>query len=306
MLVKTLAGKTISRQAHNEHIDVIQQKNYIDFKNKLRLQHIDKELDVLFPTESTVFKQVSIQHFASGMEVHINENYECYMEPDIREKFNGVRGEGERDDNKERSARRAKTNVRKRCKAIQADCMMTLTYRDVVTDEKRVAADLKALTNRLRSLGNFEYIATLELQKRGSLHVHIACQQFPSYLKNMHGVRVKSYQLISSMWSSIVGRGNGNVNFTKPRGSNSAHRIASYIGKYVGKGIETAAFNAKSYWSSRGIVVPKPVKTIYAGTVSTYEIVELIARQFYSLGYSDIAQYADKLGKFYWFSASKP
>ena len=306
MLVKTLAGKSISRQVHNEHLSQIQSRNEDRFNKELRLQQIDRNLDQLFPSNSTVFKKVSIQHFPQGMEVHINENYECYSEPDVRDEYRGVRGEGEREDNKERAARRAKTNVRKRCKAIQADCMLTLTYREVVTDPKRVAADLKALVTRFRSLGAFEYVATLELQKRGALHVHIACQQFPAYLKNEHGVRVKSYQLISSMWSRIVGRGQGNVNFTRPRGSNSAHRVAAYIGKYVGKGIESAAFNAKSYWSSRGIVVPKPIKMVYPASMSTYDIVGIIARQFFELGLTDICQYADKLGKFYWFSANRP
>ena len=201
---------------------------------------------------------------------------------------------------------------------IQADCMMTLTYRANQQDEKRVEADFKAFRKRLETIGKFQYVATLERQEgymngnmqaqqgRSSIHVHIACQQFPAYLRNEHGVRVKSYALISSMWSRVIGRGNGNVNFTKPRGRNSAHRIASYIAKYVSKKVSEAALNAKSYWSSKNIEMPKPERIWYDGDTSTYDIVVAIAKQFAVKGYTDIAQYADSMNQFHWFSASSP
>lgn len=108
------------------------------------------------------------------------------------------------------------------------------------------------------------------------------------------------------MWSRVIGRGNGNVNFTKPRGRNSAHRIASYIAKYVSKKISDATLNSKGYWRSAGIALPKPEVVWYDGAVSTYDIVVKIAQQFALKGYSDIAQYADSMNQFHWFSASKP
>ena len=221
-------------------------------------------------------------------------------------RVSGERGEGDGGRSIDRAARRAKTQVRRRCKMIQANCMMTLTTRENIQDEKRMQALFKAFRKRLSKLGNFQYVATLEPQARGALHVHIACQQFPAYLRNEYGVRVKSYSLISSMWSRVIGRGNGNVNFTKPIGRNSAHRIASYIAKYISKKVSEADLNAKSYWSSKDITLPKPERSWYSGDTTTYDIVVQLAKQFALNGYSDIAQYADNMNQFHWFSASSP
>jgi hypothetical protein len=314
MIDSTLSQKSAKQQQFDTHLAKIQAGSQAKFNSRFKLQQNEKlvcELtgyDELNPHGRNEWKRVSIHSFPDGVEVHINERYETWSEPDENavQRPKGKRGEGAREDNKDRSARRAKTQVRRRCKAIQADCMLTLTYREVVTDEKRVQADLKALVKRLRTLGAFEYVATLELQKRGSLHVHLACQQFPAYLKNDHGVRVKSYDLIRSMWHRIIGKGNGNVDLTRPRGRNSAHRIASYIGKYVSKSISGAEFNAKSYWSSAGIVMPKPRRIVFGSEYSTWDIVSLVASDFFQKGLTDIAQYADVLGGFLWFSASRP
>ena len=314
MIDSNVSQKSTKQQQFDAHLAKIQAASQEKFDSRFKLQQVEKlacdltGYDELNPHGRNEWKRVSIHSFPDGDEVHINERYETWSEPDENEvkRPKGKRGEGAREDNKDRSARRAKTQVRRRCKAIQADCMLTLTYRALITDENRVQADLKALVKRLRTLGAFEYVATLELQDRGALHVHLACQQFPAYLKNKDGVRVKSYALISSMWNRIVGKGQGNVNFTRPRGRNSAHRIASYIGKYVSKSISGAEFNAKSYWSSAGIVMPKPRRIIFGAEYSTWDIVSLIASDFYHRGLTDIAQYADVLGGFLWFSASRP
>lgn len=266
-----------------------------------------------------VWKTVTIHTFPDGVEVFIDEAKSTWSDGANfeDEKPKAARGEGDRDASKERGARRAKTQVRRRCKMIQADCMMTLTYRENMQDEKRVQADFKAFRARLATLGTFHYVATLERQEghkkgnlkaqpgRSSIHVHIACQQFPAWLRNEHGVRVKSYALISSMWSRVIGRGKGNVNFTKPRGRNSSHRIASYIAKYVSKGLEDAVFNAKSYWASKGTVIPKPEKLWFPGDMPTWDIVAMIARQFAERGLDDIAQYSSGVGQFHWFAASR-
>jgi hypothetical protein len=255
-----------------------------------------------------VWKTVTIHEFPSGVEVFLDESYETWSElgdaPDLPEKSD--RGDGDRDLSIKRAARRAKTQVRRRAKMIQADCMLTLTYRENIQDKKVVEAHFKAFRKRLATLGSFPYVATLERQARGAYHVHIACQQFPAYLRDEHGVRVKSWNLIRSMWLRVVGRGNGNVDFTRPRGRNSAHRIASYIAKYVMKNVGEGELNAKSYWSSRDIVLPKPERVFYPGDISTFDLVVMIAKQFIARGLTDIAQYSDRLNAFHWFAASRP
>ena len=42
MLVKTLAGKSITRQVHSEHLSQIQSRNEDRFNKELRLQQIDR------------------------------------------------------------------------------------------------------------------------------------------------------------------------------------------------------------------------------------------------------------------------
>ncbi|WP_310159871.1 hypothetical protein [Herbaspirillum sp. 1173] len=153
----------------------------------------------------------------------LDEGYETHSDGQIFDYATEVeeptkRGEGDHEKARIAAARRAKTKVRRLAKMLEADCLLTLTYRECMTDYARVEADFKAFRERLRSLGEFHYVATLEVQKRGALHVHIACQQFPAWLKNEHGMRVRSWNLIRSMWRRVVGKNNGNVDFTRPRG----------------------------------------------------------------------------------------
>ena len=259
------------------------------------------------PDGHQTWKTVTIHHFPTGVEIFVNEARDTWSDgANFESSERTKRGQGDHERSKIASTRRAKTQVRRRCKMLQADCMMTLTYRANVTDESRVQADFKAFRKRLAKFGQFHYVATLETQKRGSLHVHIACQQFPAWLQNEHGVRVKSYALISSICSRVVGRGNGNVNFTKPRGRNSSHRIASYIAKYVGKALSENTFNAKSYWQSVGLPKPRVETMWYSVETETSEIVASVARWWFSQGYSDYTQFHDRLNKFYWFAASLP
>ncbi|MCA1324765.1 site-specific integrase [Herbaspirillum sp. alder98] len=194
----------------------------------------------------------------------LDESYETYSDGQIfghatEAAETTKRGEGDHEKARIAAARRAKTKVRRLAKMLEADCSLTLTYRECMTDYARVKADFKAFRERLRSLGEFHYVATLEVHQRGALHVHIACQQFPAWLKNEHGMRVRSWNLIRSMWRRVVGKDNGNADFTRPRGRNTAHRIASYISKYVSKNLEEARFNRKSYWASRGIPNPQTI-----------------------------------------------
>jgi hypothetical protein len=93
---------------------------------------------------------------------------------------------------------------------------------------------------------------------------------------------------------------------TKPRGRNSAHRIACCIGRYVFENIEEAELNAKSYWASRDIVMPEPKKIWFPGSMTTWEIVSMVAKRFIEKGYTDIAQFVDRMNQFHWFAASLP
>jgi len=260
-------------------------------------------------TDAHRFKTITLTEFPNGVEVYVDEGREAYSDGAIFEYATEqeqptARGEGDHERARAVAARRAKTNVRRLAKMLQADCMLTLTYRENMMDFDRLEADFKAFRSRLRSLGEFHYVATVERQERGALHIHIACQHFPAWLNNEHGTRVRSYNLIRSMWRRVVGRENGNVDLTKPRGRNWAHKIASYISKYVSKNIEDARFNKKSYWSSRGIPKPKKTKLWFPIDTPIRDIIGLVAQEFVMKGFNDIRQFHDRLNGFYWFSAN--
>ncbi|WP_208023824.1 rolling circle replication-associated protein [Duganella aquatilis] len=165
------------------------------------------------------------------------------------------RGESEnREASEEVSARRAKQKVRDCCKAISADRMVTLTYRENMLDRDRAAKHFKAFCRRLGKVKKFHYVAVIEQQERGALHFHIA-------------VRGRQcYALLRSIWQRVVGLGPdgqqmGQANVRDPHsfgfGVKGAHRLASYISKYCGKVMDCRDLNEKRYFRSRGIVLPE-------------------------------------------------
>ncbi|MFI4938963.1 MAG: hypothetical protein ACHP7O_01240 [Burkholderiales bacterium] len=166
-----------------------------------------------------------------------------------------TRGESEkRVEHAADSARRARQAVRLRCKAISADRMITLTYRENMQCMARLKKDFDLFRRRFRKCGDFHYIATVEKQERGAFHIHIA----------VHGRQV--YQLIRSIWQSVVGptadgKTGGQINVRDPHkfgfGKKGAHKLAAYISKYISKDADDSELNKKRYWTSRGIVVPE-------------------------------------------------
>ncbi|WP_083294848.1 rolling circle replication-associated protein [Burkholderia plantarii] len=166
------------------------------------------------------------------------------------------RGESEKSEaNLEDAAKRAKQQVRLRCKAIGADRMITLTYRENMQDKVRLKRDFDSLRRRLSKLSSFHYVAVAERQKRGAWHLHIA----------VHGRQ--NYRVLRSMWQSIVGAGNGNINVRNPfREKGLRHKLASYLAKYITKDFAEHKLNEKRYWTSRGIDVPQvmPIDHIFS------------------------------------------
>jgi hypothetical protein len=158
---------------------------------------------------------------------------------------------------REEAGRRAKKRVRQLCKALGADRMITLTYRENMTD--RVLA-LKHFDMFRRKMGKnriFQYVAVIEPQDRGSLHFHIAVKGR------------QNYYLVRETWQNIVGLGQfgekmGQVNVRNPHkfgfGVNGVHKLAAYIAKYCGKNMEAVrSLNQKRYFASRNISVPEVV-----------------------------------------------
>jgi len=157
------------------------------------------------------------------------------------------RGESDNsEDNLLAAAKRARREVRLRCKAIGADRMITCTYRENMCDKERLKRDFDGLRRALRAIGGFEYVAVAERQKRGAWHLHIAVRGR------------QNYRVLRSVWQRIVGVGNGQINVRNPfREKGLRHKLAGYLAKYITKDFAEHKLNEKRYWTSRGVLVPE-------------------------------------------------
>lgn len=143
------------------------------------------------------------------------------------------------------AANRARANVRRLCKTINADALLTLTYHKAQEDLALCKKHLKEFVRRLRRVcPGFAAVAGFERQKRGTWHVHLAC---PARLMAM-GRGVKSFNVIRAIWRSVTGELGGNIDVSRRFRAHrsSCARIAAYISKYI-----TKAFAEGDKWSNR-------------------------------------------------------
>jgi hypothetical protein len=144
-----------------------------------------------------------------------------------------------------RAARRAKTRVRRLCKVMGADTLVTLTYRGSQPDLAVCKAHVKEFNRRmLRVLPSFCFVACFELQQRGTWHAHLATRNIPAVLPPAAGGGDwRSFNVIRAVWRSVTGELQGNIDVArrKRHSDKSAAQVASYISKYVGKSFEDQA-----------------------------------------------------------------
>ncbi|MGE0330492.1 MAG: hypothetical protein AB7P37_07340 [Ramlibacter sp.] len=143
------------------------------------------------------------------------------------------------------AANRAKTRVRKLCKAMGASTLLTLTYRANQGDLALCKRHLAAFVRSVRKYWpDFQAVASFETQKRGAWHVHLALAGVPSSftLGNVHGIpcRVKSFNVIRDTWRRVVGEHGGNIDVSrrKAHSRKSPAKIAAYLSKYIVKAFE--------------------------------------------------------------------
>jgi hypothetical protein len=165
--------------------------------------------------------------------------------------------------NRAKSTRRARTQVRRLAKWKGLTVLLTLTYKENVTDRGRMARDFDVFVKRVRRvIPTFEYVCVFERQKRGAWHAHIAVPRILSHYVHK-GLLVRSYDLLRSMWRGVVGtyqdRPGGNVDVSRNRRVNrSSAKLAAYLSKYIGKTFDQAERNVNSY-SASGRTLPPAV-----------------------------------------------
>lgn len=201
--------------------------------------------------------------------------------------------------NAERAAKRAKTRVRQLCKAMGADTMLTLTYRENVTDLELCKANVKAFNRRMEKvIPGFRFVAAFEQQDRGAWHVHMATERLPATLPASNGVKVKSFNVIRAIWRAVTKENGGTINVanTKRNSQRSPARIAQYIAGYIIKAFKEGALHSNRWTKYGDFDVPPPVQL---GQVSSIRDAVVIAYGLLS-DFHDIAM--DRLDKWKdWF-----
>jgi hypothetical protein len=187
--------------------------------------------------------------------------------------FQGTgRGQSDnRENNENRAGRRARSRLRQLILSAQLDHLLTLTYRENVTDYRQASQDLSAFIRAIRAhLPGFLYVAVPEKQQRGAWHWHIAV---PGR---------QDVNLLRTHWLRVVGA--GNIDVQKPkRGTNRRLALVKYLGKYLAKGFAEGhrELNGHRFRASLGIQVPGELVTVpehLRGEVSAYVIGQLQQR----------------------------
>ena len=185
---------------------------------------------------------------------------------------NTVRGSSlNREENKTRSRRRAKSQIRKKILAGNFDYLLTLTFKENITDLKRANSYFDKFIRKVRKHidKNFAYVAVAEKQKRGAYHFHVA---------------VKGWQKVKTLraiWLRIVGEGNIDVRAPLKRKSGSQWekvKLAYYLSKYIAKD-DTDELNKNLYRVSQGIEIPVE-KIIYAFGSYMLQEIEIIMQKY--------------------------
>ena len=183
------------------------------------------------------------------------------------------RGESDqRDMHQDRAVRRARSRLRQLILSAKADHLLTLTYRENVTEYKQASRDLSGFVRRIRThLTNFVFIAVPERQKRGAWHWHLAV------------VGRQDVGLLRTVWRSVVGEGNIDVQPPKRTKKNRRLAIVAYLSKYLAKGFAEGdrVLNGHRFRASLGIQVPGesiPIPEHLRGAVSAYVLAQLHQR----------------------------
>jgi hypothetical protein len=129
---------------------------------------------------------------------------------------------------------RARLKLRRVCKYFNLDYLWTFTYRGPVFERSKVLSDIDRFSRKICTIDlSFAGVFVLELHQggganHGEFHVHMAVAGF-------HDVKA-----VRSVWWSIVGEAQGNIEVKAPRGFSSGG-CGRYISKYIGKDFGDAA-----------------------------------------------------------------
>lgn len=217
--------------------------------------------------------------------------------PGYRPKIPGeVASEAQAELYRQQAERRAKQGVREAVECIEADRLLTLTFRENVTDLREAREVFRRFVSRVReAIPGWQYVAVPERQERGAVHFHCA---------------VKGYQrveLLRALWLAVARSRGGNIDVTKPRGGGRAYRwsVASYIAKYIGKSFEWIPKGSRRFTASEDRARPV-VQRWWIEYGTTAEVIEQCYRSAAGERAEDVRQWLARDASVYWVRSCWP
>jgi hypothetical protein len=194
--------------------------------------------------------------------------------------------------NLNRAVRRSKQNIRWLCKAMEADRLFTLTYRENQIGRDQTRADFQRFLRLVRSgwrgqvgIPDWQYVAVLEKQDRGAFHIHCAVKGF----QKIKFLRACWYKALGCS-PDVTGENTpGAVNVTNPDKARWGHtgrewkvnKLAGYLTKYLSKTFDDSSSEKRRYWHCKAVT--QPVKQRF--WVSGSDIVQAIKSTINLLGF---------------------
>lgn len=183
----------------------------------------------------------------------------------------------DKDQSLARAVRRSKQNIRWLCKAMEADRLFTLTYRENQLDREQARADFTKFLRLVRSgwrgqvgVPGWKYVAVLEKQERGAYHIHCAVKGW----QRINFLRTAWHKALGFKEEQTGPNSPGNVNVTNPDKARWGHtgrewkvnKLAGYLTKYLSKTFDSAAAEKRRYWHCRDVIQPKKQRFWVSGS----------------------------------------
>lgn len=219
--------------------------------------------------------------------------------------------EEEKRENQRRAVSHAKKTTRYLVQQMQADRLLTLSYRENMEDREQVKEHFTKFRRLVKEgwkgrpgLKNWRYVAVLERQQRGAYHIHIA-------VKGWQPITFLRECWYRALGASIDAKGAdtpGGVNVTPPRDDTGASRkkewasvrLASYIVKYMQKTFDDSTTEKNRYWRSKDISAPVTYRHWLMATNMEEAINELIAHLSFAEQFEMRRHWGDDNGGVYW------
>lgn len=200
--------------------------------------------------------------------------------------------------NRARAVRRARQQLRWACLSISADRLLTLTYRENVTDRARVLSDWDRFRRLVMArFPDWLFVAVIEPQERGALHLHVAV------------VGHQPVKYLRACWWRIVGEGQGNIDvamrkrkFGTVSESWDAARIAGYLCKYLSKDFDSLPKGSRRFFGSKNRLRPV-VDRWWMQARTLHEAVEVAYRATCGGRAIGVRQWLSSDGLFYWIAS---